>query len=72
MALRTLETREVAPWSSVTPRKCRFGRSTARRERGQLLLLGLASIYEGLVAVLSLGFYTTDIRSYLLFDYFED
>lgn len=64
--------KETAPWA-LTPRKCRFGgRDTARRERGKLLLLGIASLYEGLVAVLSLGLYTTDIRSYLLFDYFED
>lgn len=42
------------------------------RERRQMLLLALASIYDGLVTILSLGFYTTDIRAWLLFEVFEN
>lgn len=47
--------------------KCR-----TRRERGQLFILGLAELYDGLIMTLSLGFLTTDIRSWLLFTVFED
>jgi hypothetical protein len=37
-----------------------------------MFVLGLASIYDGLVTVLSLGFYTTDVRAWLLFEYFDE
>ena len=40
-------------------------------ERGQLIALALASIYDGLVTVVSLGYLTTDIRQWLLFTVFE-
>jgi len=36
------------------------------KEQAQFVVLGLASIYEGLVFVLSLGFLSVDIRSWLL------
>jgi hypothetical protein len=42
------------------------------RERGQLIVLGAASIYDGLITVVSLGYLTTDIRAWLLFDVFEE
>jgi hypothetical protein len=55
--------------TALAPRKTR---TTTRRQRGQMILLGLASIYEGLLEVCSLGYLTTDLGSWLLFEYFEE
>ena len=41
------------------------------QERRQLAVLGLLAIYEGLVAVLSLGYLSVDCRSWYLFDVLE-
>lgn len=37
-------------------------------ERKQLFILGLLTVYEGLVAVLSLGYLSVEVRSWYLFD----
>jgi len=50
----------------------RRARCSTRRERCQLFVLGIATIYEGLVAALSLGFWSVETRSWLLFDVFDD
>lgn len=57
------------PMHDAIPRKARC---RSLRERGELFVLGLAEIYDGLVMVLSLGYLVTDIRSWLLFTVFED
>jgi hypothetical protein len=44
----------------------------SRRERWRFFLLGLGTIYEGLVMTLSLGYLTVDTRAWLLFDVFDD
>lgn len=51
------------------PRRARIYQ---RRERWQLFVIGLASLYEGVVAVLSLGYLTVDTRSWVLFSIFGD
>ena len=38
----------------------------------QFFMLGLATIWEGLIIVLSLGFLNCDIRAHLIFEIFED
>ncbi len=40
----------------------------SRRERSQFVLLGLATIWEGLVITLSLGFLTVSTRAWILFE----
>jgi hypothetical protein len=47
-------------------------RYDSTKERWQLVVIGLAAIYEGLVSVLSLGYLNTDIRGWVLFDLFGD
>jgi len=42
------------------------------RERWRFVLLGLGTIYEGLVMVLSLGYLNVETRSWLLFEVFDD
>ena len=49
----------------------RMERCHGWRDRCQLIVLALASIYDGLVTVVSLGHLTTDVRAWLLFDVFE-
>lgn len=38
----------------------------------QLVAVGLAALYEGLVTVLSLGYLTTDVRGWVLFEWLDD
>ncbi len=45
--------------------------ATTRREQVQLFVLGVATVYEGLVAVLSLGFCMVETRAWLLFEVFD-
>ncbi len=59
-------------WRNILPQKSKYSLYKSRKERLQMLVLGLASIYEGLVVLLSAGYLTTDIRAYLLFDVFVD
>lgn len=47
-------------------------RNGSAKERWRLFVVGLASIYEGLVIALSLGYFTVDTRAWVLFDLFED
>lgn len=42
------------------------------RERCLFVLLGLATIYEGLVITLSLGFLTVETRAWIMFDVWDD
>lgn len=42
------------------------------RDRWVFCLIGLASVYEGLVMALSLGYLNVDTRAWLLFDVFDD
>jgi hypothetical protein len=39
-----------------------------RRERRQLAILGLLTIYEGAISALSLGYFSVDCRAWYLFD----
>lgn len=50
---------------------CR-ARHNGAKDHWQFFLLGLGTVYEGLVMVLSLGFLTVETRSWLLFDVFDD
>lgn len=45
--------------------------ASTHRERIQLFVLGVATVYEGLVGVLSLGFCTVETRAWLLFEVFD-
>lgn len=45
--------------------------AATRRERIQLFVLAMATVYEGLVGVLSLGFCTVETRAWLLFEVFD-
>lgn len=47
-------------------------RHDGAKDHWQFFLLGLGTVYEGLVMVLSLGFLTVETRSWLLFDVFDD
>lgn len=49
----------------------KLANASTRRERVQLFVLGVATIYEGLVGVLSLGYCVVDTRAWLLFDVFD-
>jgi hypothetical protein len=49
-----------------------IARHLTRRERVQFFLLGLGTIFEGLVMTLSLGYLTVETRAWLLFTVFED
>jgi hypothetical protein len=51
------------------PRKARCH---TRRERLHLWMIGLASIYEGLVLVLSLGWLSVDTRAWVVFQDWEN
>lgn len=53
----------------VLPHVARYA---SKKERWQLVVIGLAAIYEGLVAVLSLGYLNTHIRGWVLFELFDD
>lgn len=55
--------------TEILPHVARYD---SAKERWKLVLLGVACIYEGLVAVLSLGYLNTNIRGWMLFDFFED
>ena len=55
-------------WSEIRPRAARCDNA---RERWTLVVIGLASIYEGLVEVLSLGYLTTHVRGWVLFDFLD-
>jgi hypothetical protein len=50
----------------------RRAKCASNREYRQLFILGLLTIYEGLVATLSLGFFSVDCRAWYLFDVMED
>jgi hypothetical protein len=47
-------------------------RHNSRRDRWRFFLLGLATVYEGLVIVLSLGYLNCEARAYELFERGED
>lgn len=47
-------------------------RHHSRKERWRFLMIGLGSLYEGLVITLSLGYLNVNTRSWMLFDLFED
>lgn len=47
-------------------------RNRTSRERWQLALIGLASIYEGIVLTFSLGYLSVDTRAWVLFDVIDD
>ena len=49
-----------------------IARHSGARERWQFFALGLGSLYEGLVLVLSLGYLTVDTRAWLLFEAFDE
>ncbi len=51
------------------PKRARHG---AKPDQWRFWLLGLGTVYEGLVMVLSLGYYSVDTRAWLLFDLWED
>lgn len=42
------------------------------RDRWQFFALGIATIFEGLVMTLSLGYLTVDTRVWLMFEVFDD
>jgi hypothetical protein len=50
----------------------RRSRHASVREHFQFVVLGLGTIYEGLVMVLSLGFLNVETRSWMLFNLFEE
>lgn len=50
----------------------RIAKHASRRDRWMLFVLGLASIFEGMVLVLSLGYLTVETRCWVLFELFED
>lgn len=47
-------------------------RHASSKERWRFVVLGVATIWEGLVMVLSLGYLNVNTRAWLLFDFFED
>lgn len=59
----------IAPMHPMIPRRPMFCHS--RKERARMFVLGVAELYDGLIAVLSLGYLTTEVRSWLLFSVFE-
>lgn len=42
------------------------------KDQRNLWLLGVCSIIEGLIVVLSLGFLNSDIRAWFLFDFLDE
>lgn len=52
------------------PRRARHGNSA--RERWKFFAVGLGSLFEGAVIVLSLGYLNVEVRSWLLFEVFDD
>lgn len=62
--------REKSAINRFAPKRARHGHK--RGEQFRFWLLGLGTVYEGLVMVLSLGYLSVDTRSWLLFDVFED
>jgi hypothetical protein len=62
--------RETKDWvRDNVPHIARHGSS---KERWKFVLLGLGTVYEGLVMVLSLGYLNVSTRAWLLFDVFVD
>jgi hypothetical protein len=54
------------------PFKPRWARHRSRRDQWRFFLIGLGTVYEGLVIALSLGWLTINTRAWLLFDLFDD
>jgi hypothetical protein len=50
----------------------RRARHYSTRERWEFVVLGLGTIFEGLVMTLSLGYFNVDTRAWLLFEVFDD
>jgi len=50
------------------PRRAKFDRGNRWRDQRQLFILGLITIYEGLVSAISLGYLSVDTRAWYLFD----
>jgi hypothetical protein len=56
--------------NGILPKKAKHYGNT--KEQLQFWLLGLGTIYEGLIMVLSLGFLTVNTRAWMLFELFEE
>lgn len=59
-------------FEQIRPHKTRYATRDRVREQAQMIMLGLGSIYEGLVIVLSLGYLNTNIRGWMLFTWFDE
>ena len=58
--------------NKIIPRRAWFRHKPRKHERLEFFLLGLGTLWEGLVITFSLGYLTVDTRAWLLFDVFED
>lgn len=43
-----------------------------KQDRRMMFVIGLVTLYEGIVLVLSLGFLNVDARAWVLFDHYGD